>query len=355
MWAYTQRAGAAQAGQTAPAGADLVDVDHRGEQGQAGHVAANHHAVGHQGLVVAHHTGLGGGAAHVKRDGVFYSQGLAQGLGADHPSGWARLHHAHTVLPRLGQSIQTTGGLHHQKLTGEIHLFQGAFDFAQVAVDARANVGIGHHCGGALVFAVFLGQVGGDGHKRIGQVLAQQLAHPPLVGGVAVGMQKQHGHTLNVFGLQAFNDGQHLGLDQFGMHLAAGQHALGHFKAQIALHQGGVFAVPQVERVGSVDAANFVDVAKATGGDQGGAGAAALEHGVDGHGGAMQEQMRLGQRHARLVHALQDALHQFVGGGEGLAQQQAAFALVKSSDVGEGAANVGGNAQSVCGFHAMAC
>ena len=151
--------------------------------------------------MVAHHTGFGGGAAHVKRDGVFNPQGLAQGLGADHPSGWARLHHAHTVLPRLGQSIQTTGGLHHQKLAREIHLFQGAFDFAQVAVDARANVGIGHHCGGALVFAVFLGQVGGDGHKRIGQVLAQQLAHPPLVGGVAVGMQKQHGHTLNVFGL----------------------------------------------------------------------------------------------------------------------------------------------------------
>ena len=69
----------------------------------------------------------------------------------------------------------------------------------------------------------------------------------------------------------------------------------------------------------------------------------------------MQEQMRFGQGHAGLVHALQDALHQFVGGGEGLAQQQAAFALVKSSDVGEGAANVGGNAQSVCGFHAMEC
>ena len=67
------------------------------------------------------------------------------------------------------------------------------------------------------------------------------------MGGVAVGMQKQHSHTLNVFGLQAFNDGQHLGLDQFGMHLAAGQHALGHLKAQIAFHQGGVFAVPQVE------------------------------------------------------------------------------------------------------------
>ena len=35
-------------------------------------------------------------------------------------------------------------------------------------------------------------------------------------------------------------------------------------------------------------------------------------------------------------------------------KEQAALALVKGGDVGEGAANVGGNAQSVCGFHAKA-
>jgi hypothetical protein len=51
---------------------------------------------------------------------------------------------------------------------------------------------------------------------------------------------------------------------------------------------------------------------------------------------------------------VQDALHQFIWGGEGLAQEQAALAFVKGGDVGEGAANVGGNAQSVCGFHAKA-
>jgi hypothetical protein len=52
---------------------------------------------------------------------------------------------------------------------------------------------------------------------------------------------------------------------------------------------------------------------------------------------------------------VQDALHQFVGSGEGFAQEQAAFALVKGGNVGEGAANVSGNAQSVCGSHAKAC
>jgi hypothetical protein len=68
----------------------------------------------------------------------------------------------------------------------------------------------------------------------------------------------------------------------------------------------------------------------------------------------MQEQMGLGQGHASFVQAVQDAMHQFIRGGEGLAQEQAALALVKGGDVGEGAANVGGNAQSVCGFHAKA-
>jgi hypothetical protein len=68
----------------------------------------------------------------------------------------------------------------------------------------------------------------------------------------------------------------------------------------------------------------------------------------------MQEQMGFWQGHASFVQAVQDAMHQFIRGGEGLAQEQAALAFVKSGNVGEGAANVGGNAQSVCGFHAKA-
>jgi predicted metal-dependent phosphoesterase TrpH len=114
------------------------------------------------------------------------------------------------------------------------------------------------------------------------------------------------------------------------------------FKAQVALNERAVLAMAQIEGVGAVDAADLVNVAKAAGGDQRGARAAALKHGVDGHGGAMQEQMRLGQRHASFVQAVQDAMHQFIRGGEGLAQEQAALALVKGGDVGEGAANVGG-------------
>ena len=72
--AHPQRAGAAQAGQAAAAGADLVDIDHRGQQRQAALVAADHHAVGHQRLKMAHHTGLGCGAAHVEGNRVFNAQ-----------------------------------------------------------------------------------------------------------------------------------------------------------------------------------------------------------------------------------------------------------------------------------------
>ena len=79
------------AGDAAAAGADLLDVDHRHLHGQPGGIAADQRRAGHQHVAFVDHAGLGGGAAHVERDGVGEADRVAQRLGADDAGGRARI------------------------------------------------------------------------------------------------------------------------------------------------------------------------------------------------------------------------------------------------------------------------
>ena len=79
------------AGDAAAAGADLLDVDHRHLHRQARGIAADQRRAGHQHGAFIDHAGLGGGAAHVERDGVGEADRVAQRLGADDASRRARI------------------------------------------------------------------------------------------------------------------------------------------------------------------------------------------------------------------------------------------------------------------------
>ena len=245
--------------------------------------------------------------------------------------------------------------MHHQELAAEVDLLEGFLDLAQVVVDPRADVGIGHGGGGALVLAVFLRQVGGNRDKGLRQMPTQQVTHAALMARVAVSVQEHHRHRRNALLRQVLGQSQHLGFFQGDVDLAGGQHALRDLKAQIALDQRRVLAVAQVEGVGPVDAPDLIDVAKAAGGDQRGWRAAALEHGVDRHRRAVQEEVSLREGHASFVQAGEDAVDQLAWGAQGFAQKQAPLAFVEGGDIGEGAADVGGGAQACMGAHASGC
>ena len=109
-----------------------------------------------------------------------------------------------------------------------------------------------------------------------------------------------------------------------------------------------MLAVPQIERIGTVDPPDFIDVTKPLGGDECHARARALEHGVDGDGGAVQKKIGFRQMRTGLGDPGIDAIHEARRRGQGLAKQQLTRAFVKRSHIGEGAANVGGNAKA-CG------
>src|SRR5262249_45272237 len=91
-----------------------------------------------------------------------------------------------------------------------------------------------------------------------------------------------------------------------------------------------------------VDAADLVNVAKALGNEERGVSALALQDGIDGDGGAVEEQSGRFVVAARLHHPGIDSLDQALRPRQCLAECQLAGALVEGRDMGEGAADGGG-------------
>ena len=161
---------------------------------------------------------------------------------------------------------------------------------------------------------------------------------------VAVAVQQQDGDGLDAYGHEPVAHRVHARLVQRDVRLAFGGHALAHLETQRAFDQRQVLAEIQVVGVRPVDAPDLVDVAKALGDEQRGLRAGALDHGVDGDGRSVQEQRGVAKARTGLGYALRDALDEAPGSRQRLAEQQPAAALVERSDVGEGAADVGGEA-----------
>ena len=110
------------------------------------------------------------------------------------------------------------------------------------------------------------------------------------------------------------------------------------------VHERLVLAEEQVVGVGAVDAADLVDVAETLRDQQRGPGAGPLQQRVDGDGGAVEEQVRVPKGDARPVDGVLDPFDQRAVGGERLAEAQLARRFVEGGEVGEGAADVDGDA-----------
>ena len=165
---------------------------------------------------------------------------------------------------------------------------------------------------------------------------------PLLVVGVAVAVQEQDRHRLDIEPGEAFAERAHLVLVERGQRLALGQHPLVELEAHRALDQRAVLLEEQVVGIRPVDPADLVDVAEPLGDHQRGARAGAFQHGVDGDRRAVQEQRRVRERDARAVHPGGDAVHQMRRRRRRLAEPERAALGVEGGDVGERAADIGG-------------
>ncbi len=130
--------------------------------------------------------------------------------------------------------------------------------------------------------------------------------------------------------------------------LAVGEHALVHLEPQRALDQRHVLLEEQIVGVRPVDAPDLVDVAEAFGDQQRGLRAGALQDGVDRHRRAVQEQPGRAIVAAGLLDPAVDAVDQPLRRRQRLAEAQRAGLVVEHRDVGEGAADIGGEAHLGC-------
>jgi hypothetical protein len=325
-------------GERAAARADLDDVDHRQLHRLAGELVADHVALLDRRQAVGDQRGLGGGAAHVEADGARDAEAAGKMAGADHAGDGARLHHRDRLAARLRDRHGAAVRAHDRDLAGEFLAARELLETAEIAADARADIGVEHGGRGALVFAELAQDLVAERHEHLRAEAAQRRTRSDLVRRVGVGMQETHRHRLDAGRHQFARERLDARQIERCQDIAGCVHALAHLVGEIARDQRTRAVEMQVEGVGPVPAADRVDIAEAFGGDQCGVCAAALEHRVDRDGRAMQQFARRRDIAAGKFQRRRRAFGRVGGNGECLGRKDRA--VVVADEVGERAADI---------------
>ena len=238
-------------------------------------------------------------------------------------------------------------GFHQEELSLEPLFSQQGLEVLDIAAHLGADKGIHHHGGGALVFAVFARQFMGCGDEPAGVRLGD-FGCALLMHGIAVGVQEADGNGLGTLGLCFVQHLDQMRFIQRRHHFAARIEPLTGLQPVFARDKGFVAPEQVIEGFGAVAAADFQHVAESFGGDERGLCAVFLETGIDHQRRAVNEDFKLSAGFAELCKAVGDAACRIVGRRGRLGEPALAGAGIHGSKVGEGAADVDGDADGVC-------
>ena len=143
-----------------------------------------------------------------------------------------------------------------------------ALYFYQIALDARADVGIRRGGRSALVLAILLTEFMRGGDEKLRKFLFDYRLGALFVHRVAVRMQEQNGDGLHAFFHCVADHGTNLLLVERDQHRALGIDSLHDLEAQISVDQRCMLVEEQIVGFRSVDATDLVDVAKALRGQE---------------------------------------------------------------------------------------
>ena len=331
-------AGGVAPGDRAAAGADLDDVDHRQLHRLAAGRMADHIAFLDGRNPLGDEARLGGGAAHVEADRALDAEQRREAPGPDHAGDRPRLHHRDRLLLRQSDRHHAAVGAHDADLAREPLGPQKVLEPPQIGLHPRSHEGVERGGRGALVFAVFAHDLVRQGDEERGRRLAQDLADAPLMRRIGIGMQEA---DRDGFDLQRFERGDEaaqLALVERDQDVALRVHALGELEGEIARDQRFRPVEEKVESLNSVAAADRICIPEAARGDERGARAFLLQHGVDRDGRAVQHlrqrrQFATGEREAVGRAAGRIGRH-----GRGLRRDDAA--VDAADQVREGAADI---------------
>ena len=163
-------------------------------------------------------------------------------------------------------------------------------------------------------------------------------------------MEQAYRNRFNTVVQNVLNGAVNVGLVEGLQHLALEVQSLANFQTKLTFDQGRGLLVFKVIQPGDAVAAKLQDVPEPLRGDQCGLGALLLDDSVGGHGESManfRHHLGGGSQFLNAVFdACQDSLAVIVGGAGDLSRQHLSV-VAQEHDVGERAANIYANAESL--------
>ena len=221
-------------------------------------------------------------------------------------------------------------------------LLQPGEEGGEIALQHRAEIGVGDGGAGALELADLGQDVGGAADVARRHLVPEDLLRAALVGVVDVAVEEAHGHRLDAALAQARRDLAQARLVQRLQHLALVGGALGHGHGVAAVHQRRRRVPVGIVERGARGAGGVQHVGEARRGHQRGARAGAHDHRVGGDGGADLDEADGLRRGAHGLDAGEHAVDEVGRGRGGLRHLDGAGLRVVADHVGEGAADIDG-------------
>ena len=320
----------------AAARADRVDVDHGHAHGQA---VAHLLVCAQRGPATADDADVEARPAHVAGDDVLVPGRQRRVGGGLHAGGGSRHERAHGVARRDVDRHGAAIALHDEELVPVPLRREIGRELAQVAVDDRLHERIDRRGGPPLELAVLGQELGAHRDVGVGPFGRGDLARPPLVRIVQVGMDEVDHERLGALRPEPARRLAHLVLGEGHDDLALGVHALVDLEAQIARDQRLEAALEPVRR-GARAPSQLEHVAEAPRRDEPRPRALALEQRIGRGGRPVHDHLQLGRPRRR---ARQRRLHTrgLVGDrGRHLRHAHLPGGLIDEHEIGEGPAHI---------------
>ena len=225
---------------------------------------------------------------------------------------------------------------------------------AHVAADERREDGVRDRGREALVLEDLRQHLARRGHDDAGQLLLEELAHALLVLGVGVGVDEADGDRLDLAAAQDPGDAARVVLVQRLDDVAGVVDALAHLEAVAAAHvrrRDVLVGVPEVVLRPAPDLDHVAEPRRRHHRDLR---EAAREERVRGDRRAVREEADLVQVDAGGADAVEHRLHRVGGRRRNLRDPRARARLLEHEDVGERAADIDRDTQSIgfrCSCH----
>ncbi len=342
MGAAAQRARLIDPRNRPATGADRLDVD----AGKADRGAVFHIPVAGDGrLAVEHDRDIATGAAHIEPDGVVEATEISDVAARERPGGDAGPGEAPRVLLGALRGHHTAPAVEQQEVAPVALCAQGVVEAEGVLAHHRAERRVHDGRREALVLEDFGQDLGGGRHRHTGEFLHQDLLHAPLVLAVRVGVDEAHRHRFHLALAQHTRHLAGLSLIEGLCHVSEGIDLLGHHQtiAPADVGRGVVLVgIPQVLFGGAPD---LDDIPEPLGGHHRRPRETTRDQRVGRHGGAVGEERHIVEVDPDLLEGAERAFDGILRGARHLADPDLPGALVEHTEVGEGSADVDGDAE----------